>query len=82
MKRLKLLVIGIALVATLALMAAGAVGQELRGAGSKVYLVPVDGTVEYGLSAFVARAVREAEGEGAAAIVFDIDTPGGLWTLR
>lgn len=78
MKRLKLLVIGIALVATLALMAAGAVGQELRGAGSKVYLVPVDGTVEYGLSAFVARAVREAEGEGAAAIVFDIDTPGGL----
>jgi len=42
-----------------------------------VYRIPVTGTVEMGLAPFVARALEEAAGAGAAAAVLDIDTPGG-----
>lgn len=46
-------------------------------AAETVYIVPIQGTIEKGLAAFVSRVMSEAEEEGAAAIVFDIDTPGG-----
>jgi membrane-bound serine protease (ClpP class) len=39
--------------------------------------VPVTGTIELGLAPFIARAIREAEDGGAAAVVLDVDTPGG-----
>lgn len=42
-----------------------------------VYRVPVTGTVEMGLAPFVARSLSEAAEAGAAAVVLDIDTPGG-----
>jgi membrane-bound serine protease (ClpP class) len=42
-----------------------------------VYRVPVQGTIENGLAPFVARALGEAREAGAAAVVLDIDTPGG-----
>src|SRR5512134_2327967 len=42
-----------------------------------VYRVPVQGTIENGLAPFVARALAEAREAGAAAVVLDIDTPGG-----
>lgn len=42
-----------------------------------VVRVPVTGTIELGLAPFVARAIREAEESGAAAVILDIDTPGG-----
>ena len=42
-----------------------------------VYRVPVTGVVELGLAPFVERSLREAEAAGAAAVVLDIDTPGG-----
>ena len=42
-----------------------------------VYRVPVTGTVEMGLAPFVARSLTEAAEAGAAAVVLDIDTPGG-----
>ncbi len=42
-----------------------------------VYRVPVTGTVEMGLAPFVGRALDEAAAAGAAAVVLDIDTPGG-----
>ncbi|WP_080844972.1 NfeD family protein [Cytobacillus gottheilii] len=42
-----------------------------------VYTVPVEETVEKGLYAFLSRAVQTAEEEGAEAIIFDINTPGG-----
>jgi membrane-bound serine protease (ClpP class) len=45
--------------------------------GAVVYRVPVTGTVEMGLAPFISRSIREAEAEGAAALVLDIDTPGG-----
>ena len=42
-----------------------------------VVRVPVLGTIENGLAPFVARAIREAEASGAAAVILDINTPGG-----
>jgi membrane-bound serine protease (ClpP class) len=45
--------------------------------GDGVYRVPVTGTVEMGLAPFIARSIREAGESGAAAVVLDIDTPGG-----
>jgi membrane-bound serine protease (ClpP class) len=42
-----------------------------------VYRVAVHGTIENGLAPFVARALAEAREAGAAALVLDIDTPGG-----
>ncbi|TCN24661.1 membrane-bound serine protease (ClpP class) [Mesobacillus foraminis] len=45
--------------------------------GETVYVVPVEETVEKGLFSFLKRAVSEAEENGAAAIIFEINTPGG-----
>jgi membrane-bound serine protease (ClpP class) len=42
-----------------------------------VYLVQISGTIEKGLAAFVDRVMVEAEAEGADAVIFEIDTPGG-----
>ncbi len=42
-----------------------------------VYRIPVTGVIENGLAPFVARALREAAEAGAAAVVLDLDTPGG-----
>ncbi|MHC0035864.1 NfeD family protein [Pseudoneobacillus sp. C159] len=43
-----------------------------------VYIVPIEDTVEKGLNAFLERAVMEAEEANAAAIIFEINTPGGV----
>ncbi len=45
--------------------------------GSAVYRVQVTGTIEMGLAPYVGRALREALEAGAAAVVLDLDTPGG-----
>ena len=45
--------------------------------GLKVYIVPVIGEIERGLSYFVRRAVREAKSDNADALVILMDTPGG-----
>ncbi len=42
-----------------------------------VVVVPVTGVIELGLAPSIERAIREAEAEGALAVVLDIDTPGG-----
>ena len=42
-----------------------------------VYRVPVTGVIEMGLAPFIERALREAEGARAEAVILDIDTPGG-----
>ncbi len=42
-----------------------------------IYRIPVTGTIELGLAPFVARGLREAEEARAAAVVLDLDTPGG-----
>ncbi|MDH5589093.1 MAG: nodulation protein NfeD [Gemmatimonadota bacterium] len=42
-----------------------------------VYVIPVTGVIEMGLAPFVERGLREAGEAGAAAVILDIDTPGG-----
>ncbi len=42
-----------------------------------VYVVPIEGVIDLGLAPFLARAIREAEQAGAAAVVLDINTFGG-----
>ncbi|PRO65101.1 NfeD family protein [Alkalicoccus urumqiensis] len=63
------------------LMAAGIFMLLPAGAAdthnSVVYTVPVEETVERGLSAFLERAVEEAEEAGADHIIFEMNTPGG-----
>lgn len=46
-------------------------------ADGSVYVAPIEGTIERGLAAFVSRIMEEAEAENAAAVIFEIDTPGG-----
>lgn len=48
-----------------------------RGDGALVYRVPVQGVVELGLAPFIERSIQEAEAAGAAAVILDIETPGG-----
>lgn len=43
----------------------------------KIFVIPVDGTVEPGLSSFIKRALFEAQSKGATTVIFDIDTLGG-----
>jgi membrane-bound serine protease (ClpP class) len=42
-----------------------------------VYRVEVTGVIELGLAPFIERSLREAAADGAAAVILDIDTPGG-----
>lgn len=46
-----------------------------RGAGRKVVVIPIDGTIDLGLAPFVERVLRE-HGD-AALLVLDVDTFGG-----
>lgn len=43
-----------------------------------VFIVPIEGTIDLVLSRYVDRAIADAEAAGASAIVFHIDTFGGL----
>ncbi len=45
-----------------------------------VFVVDIEGTVDNGLAVYVERALREATESGAAAVVFHMDTFGGLVT--
>lgn len=60
---------------------AGLTGAPLAvpvaGQSVTVVRIPLTGEVENGLAAFIARALRDAGSEGAAAAVLDINTPGG-----
>lgn len=51
--------------------------QEEAAPSAVVWVVPVKGVIELGLAPFVERSLREAEAAGAAAVVLDVDTPGG-----
>lgn len=50
---------------------------EVDASKEKVYIVPVEDTVENGLYAFLQRAIKTAEEDNASAIIFRINTPGG-----
>jgi membrane-bound serine protease (ClpP class) len=57
--------------AVLCTAAAPLLGQQ------EVYRVPVSGVIELGIAPFLERSIREAAEAGAAAIIIDIETPGG-----
>ncbi|MDQ3411537.1 MAG: ATP-dependent Clp protease proteolytic subunit, partial [Chloroflexota bacterium] len=52
------------------------VAQEERGTGA-VVVVPITGTIDLGLAPFLTRVLAEAEADGVAAVLLEIDTPGG-----
>jgi membrane-bound serine protease (ClpP class) len=61
------------------LVAAWLVAQPTAGLAQEqlVYRIPVTGTIELGLAPYIARGIAEAQQAGAAAVILDIDTPGG-----
>jgi membrane-bound serine protease (ClpP class) len=74
MKRLRLILSCAALVLGLASIAMAAAPH----AAGEIVVVPIEGTVDEGMAHLVARAVDRADADGAAAIVLDVNTPGGL----
>lgn len=61
----------------LGFLAVAAAAPGVLAQAPVVYRVPVQGTIENGLAPYIARAIAEARAAGAAAVVLDIDTPGG-----
>lgn len=51
---------------------------QAGGKGADVYIIPVHKEVERGLSAYLERAIKSAEEHHAEAVIFDINTNGGL----
>lgn len=64
------------LVVGLAALAIGLVPGVLT-AQSKVFRIPIDGTIDRGLGPFVIRSLEAANEAGARFAVLDINTPGG-----
>jgi len=62
-----------------ALLAAVALLGVAQGVESQatVYRIPVTGVVELGLAPFIERSLEEAAAGGVAAVILDMDTPGG-----
>lgn len=60
-----------------AFLLAGVFASSGEAQDVRVIRIPVTGVVENGLAAFIARALRDAAAQGAAAAVLDINTPGG-----
>ncbi len=63
------------------LAGAAAIRPSLCGAGGSVptvYLARVDGVINPFSARYLERAIRETERAGAAAVVLELDTPGGL----
>jgi membrane-bound serine protease (ClpP class) len=52
-------------------------GAAQQGARAVVYVVPIDGVVDLGLSPFVKRVLQQAQDERAAAVVLEVNTFGG-----
>ncbi|MDR2591525.1 MAG: ATP-dependent Clp protease proteolytic subunit [Chitinispirillales bacterium] len=55
----------------------GAINTSSGAAYVKAYVVPVVGTVDHGMAAFVGRCLRAASKEKGVVVVLDIDTYGG-----
>jgi membrane-bound serine protease (ClpP class) len=69
----RLAVIGAALIS-------GAAGLARGSATREVVVIPISGTVDEGMAHLVERSVDEANERGAAAVVLDVNTLGGLVT--
>ncbi len=55
----------------------GFVLPQVQAQGEVIYLVEVRGEIDLGLAPYLGRVLRKAESAGAAAVVLDINTPGG-----
>lgn len=69
------------LVLLLALLAAGAfsgMGGKAEGAAPGVKVIPVEGIIDPLVADYVTRSIGDAEEDGSATIVLQVDTPGGL----
>jgi membrane-bound serine protease (ClpP class) len=64
-------------VALVAVALAGPALSPAQPATPTVTVIAVDGTIDLGLSPFLARVLRQAEATGVAAVVLDINTFGG-----
>ncbi len=59
-------------------------GEEPAGAppvfraGGHVNLIRVDGSINPASADFILKSIRQSEDEGAAALILELDTPGGL----
>ncbi len=55
------------------------VSERARAAqdAGPVYVVPITGTIDLGLAPYLERVLNQAEADGAAAVILEIDTPGG-----
>lgn len=73
--RLQLTVI---LLSVLAVLGSNLVGVVRAQGGSRVEVASIDGAITPVVARYVDRAIEHAEKEGAAALVLEIDTPGGL----
>ncbi len=60
----------------LGLVLPSAVLGQTPGPGS-IFRVPVQGVIELGLAPFVERSLEEAQQAGAAAVILELETPGG-----
>ena len=72
--------IWIALQATFLLVMALATPIPSSAQGDHVAVVPLRGIINPAMAGYVERAIGQAEEDGAAAIVIEMDTPGGLDT--
>jgi membrane-bound serine protease (ClpP class) len=66
----------VAIVASLACAFSAAAQTSPANAGA-VYVVPITGTIDLGLAPYLSRVLAEAEANEAAAVLLQIDTPGG-----
>jgi len=66
----------VAVIVALALVPCGPRPLLAQEAGD-VVRVPVTGVIEMGLAPFIERSLSEAADAGAAAVILDVDTPGG-----
>jgi membrane-bound serine protease (ClpP class) len=65
------------LVAIVAFVSHSALAQTNSAHSGAVYVVPITGTIDLGLAPYLSRVLDQAEAEGAAAVLLQIDTPGG-----
>jgi membrane-bound serine protease (ClpP class) len=65
------------LIAILAFVSHSAGAQPTAADRGAVYVVPISGTIDLGLAPYLSRVLAEAEANGAAAVLVQIDTPGG-----
>ena len=74
MKRLRNILIGVLLAAVLL----GAFPLAAHAAKGEVYVVKASGTVNPGLAEYLIGSIEKSSREGAACLVIQLDTPGGL----